>query len=129
MEYDINHIFIITIPLITILLYLISKSLLIITIISGTIVSVLILYIYNSLNRKESLNIIKNRDRVYFYLSDDELFSVKLSKDDLLSEVLLNIILKEMPTIELMVDRIDFINFKDDKLNEKLNSLIANDRN
>jgi hypothetical protein len=81
------------------------------------------------LNRKESLNIIKNRDRVYFYLSDDELFSVKLSKDDLLSEVLLNIILKEMPTIELMVDRIDFINFKDDKLNEKLNSLIPNDRN
>ncbi len=129
MEYDINHIFIITIPLITILLYLISKSLLIITIISSTIVSVLILYIYNSLNRKESLNIIKNRDRVYFYLSDDELFSVKLSKDDLLSEVLSNIILKEMPTIELMVDRIDFINFKDDKLNEKLNSLIANDRN
>jgi len=129
MEYDINHIFIITIPLITILLYLISKSLLIITIISSTIVSVLILYIYNSLNRKESLNIIKNRDRVYFYLSDDELFSVKLSKDDLLSEVLLNIILKEMPTIELMVDRIDFINFKDDKLNEKLNSLIPNDRN
>ena len=85
MEYDINHIFIITIPLITILLYLISKSLLIITIISSTIVSVLILYIYNSLNRKESLNIIKNRDRVYFYLSGDELFSVKLSKDDLLS--------------------------------------------
>jgi hypothetical protein len=34
-----------------------------------------------------------------------------------------------MPTIELMVDRIDFINFKDDKLNEKLNSLIPNDRN
>jgi len=129
MEYDINHIFIITIPLITILLYLISKSLLIITIISSAIVLLLILYIYNSLNRKESLNIIKNRDRVYFYLSDDELFSVKLLKDDLLSEVLSNTILKEMPTIELMVDRIDFINFKDDKLNEKLNSLILNDRN
>ncbi|HHD81065.1 MAG TPA: hypothetical protein ENK99_05705 [Campylobacterales bacterium] len=129
MEYDINHIFIITVPLITILLYLISKSLLIITIIVSSIVVLFTLYIYNSLNRKESLNIIKNRDILYFYLSDDELFSIKLSKDDLLSEVLSNIILIEMPTIELMVDRIDFVNFKDDKLNKELNLLIVKSTN
>ncbi|MCK4442243.1 MAG: hypothetical protein KAU90_09570 [Sulfurovaceae bacterium] len=125
MEYNINHVFIIIVPVIIILLYLISKSLLIITIIVSSVVVLFTLYIYNSLNRKESLNIIKNRDRLYFYLSDDELFFVKLSKDDLLSEVLLNVILREMPTIELMVDRINFLNFKDDKLNQELNSLIS----
>ncbi|MCK4441129.1 MAG: hypothetical protein KAU90_03935 [Sulfurovaceae bacterium] len=129
MEYDINHVFIITVSVITILLYLISKSLLIIAIIVSSIVLLFSLYIYNSMNRKESLNIIKNRDRLYFYLSDDELFSVKLSKDDLLSEVLSNIILIEMPTIELMVDRIDFVNFKDDKLNKELNLLITKSSN
>jgi len=122
MEYDINHIFIIAIPLITILLYLISKGLLTIT----TIVGLFTVSIYNNRHRKESLNIIKDRDRLYFLLSDDELFSVKLSKDDSLSEILPNIILREMATIELMVDRIYFINFRDDKLNKELNSLITN---
>jgi len=125
MEYDINHIFIITIPLITILLYLVSKGLLTIT----TIVGLFAIAIYNNRNRKERLNIIKDRDRLYFLLSDDELFSVKLSKDTSLSEILPNIILSEMATIELMVDRIDFINFRDDKLNKELNSLIPNPTN
>ena len=125
MEYYINHIFIIAIPLITILLYLVSKGLLTIT----TIVGLFAIAIYNNRNRKECLNIIKDRDRLYFHLSDDELFSVKLSKDDSLSEVLPNIILSEMATIELMVDRIDFINFRDDKLNKELNSLISNPTN
>jgi len=125
MEYDINHIFIIAIPLITILLYLISKGLLTIT----TIVGLFTVSIYNNRHRKESLNIIKDRDRLYFLLSDDELFSVKLSKDDSLSEILPNIILREMATIELMVDRINFINFRDDKLEKELNSLISNSIN
>jgi len=128
MEYEINHIFIIAIPLITILLYLISKGLLFLIAIVSFLVGLFTIYIYNSMNRKEILSVIKNGDRVYFYLSDDELFSIKLSKDDLLSEVLSNTILKEMPTIELMVDRIDFVNFRDDKLNKELNLLISNDR-
>jgi len=129
MEYEINHIFIIAIPLITILLYLISKGLLLLIAIVSFFVGLFTIYIYNSMNSKEILSVIKNRDRVYFYLSDDELFSIKLLKDDLLSEVLPNIILREMATIELMVDRIDFVNFRDDKLNKELNSLIPRDRN
>jgi len=129
MEYDINHIFIIAIPLITTLLYLISKGLLIITIIVSFLVGLFTIHIYNNKDRKESLNIIKNRDKLYFYLSDDELFSVKLSKDASLSEILPNIILREMATIELIVDRIDFVNFRDDKLNKELNSLISTPQN
>jgi len=129
MEYDINHIFIIVIPLMLILLYLISKGLLLIITIVSFLIGLFAIDIYNNRNRKENLNIIKDRDRLYFLLSDDELFYIKLSKDDSISEILPNIIISEMATIELMVDRIDFINFKDDKLNKELNYLISNSTN
>ena len=119
-----NHIFIITTPLIMTILYLITEQLLAVALIFSTIFILFSLYIYNNVDRKESLNIIRDRNRIYFNLSDDELFSVKISKDDLLSEVLIDAILKELATIEEMVDRIDFINFRDDKLHKKLNEII-----
>ncbi len=119
-----NHIFIITTPLIMTILYLITENLLTITIISSIILIFFSLYVYNNFDRKESLNIIRDKNRIYFNLSDDELFSVKISKDDLLSDVLIDAILRELATIEEMVDRIDFINFKDDKLHKKLNDII-----
>ena len=119
-----NHIFIIATPLILTLLYLITENLLIVVIVFSTIFLLGSIYIYNNFDRKESLNIIKDKNRIYFNLSDDELFSVKISKDDLLSDVLIDAILKEIKTIEDMVDRIDFINFRDDKLHKKLNEII-----
>jgi len=119
-----NHIFIITTPLIMTILYLITEQLLAVALIFSTIFILFSLYIYNNVDRKESLNIIRDRNRIYFNLSDDELFSVKISKDDLLSDVLIDAILKELATIEEMVDRIDFINFRDDKLHKKLNEII-----
>lgn len=128
MEYDISHIFIITASLISMLLYLVSKSLLFVTVISGTIFILFLVYIYNNLNRKERLNIIKDEDTIYFHLSDDYLFSIKLSKDDKLSEILINTVKNEMVTIKSMVNRIDFINFRDDTLQRKLNALIEDDR-
>jgi len=128
MEYDISHIFIITASLISMLLYLVSKSLLFVTVISGTIFILFLVYIYNNLNRKERLNIIKDEDTIYFHLSDDYLFSIKLSKDDKLSEILTNTVKNEMVTIKSMVNRIDFINFRDDTLQRKLNALIEDDR-
>jgi len=124
MEHDINHIFIFAIPLIMVLLYLVFKNLLLITTIVIFLVGIFTINIYNNRNRKEHLNIIKDKNRLYFFLSDDEMFFITLSKDESLSELLPNIIKKEMTTIELMVDRIDFINFRDDKLNKELNSLI-----
>ncbi len=119
-----NHIFIIATPLILIILYLITENLLIITIIFSTIFLLGSMYIYKNFDRKESLNIIKDKNRIYFNLSDDELFSVKISKDELLSDVLVDAILRELATIEEMVDRIDFINFRDDKLHKRLNEII-----
>jgi hypothetical protein len=119
-----NHIFIIATPLITTMLYLITENLLIITIISTTIFTLVLLYIYNSLNRKESLNIIKSNNRIYFHLSDDELFSITIPKDEALADVLIDAISREIATIKEMVDSIYFINFKDDKLHKKLNEII-----
>ena len=128
MEYDISHIFIITISLISMLLYLVSKGLLIVTIISSSVFTLFFVYIYNNFNRKERLNIIKDKDTIYFHLSDDYLFSIKLSKEDKLSDILLNTVKNEMVTIKSMVNRIDFINFRDDRLQRKLNDLIEDER-
>ena len=119
-----NHIFIITTPLIITILYLITENLLIITIMSTAIFTLVLLYIYNNLNRKESLNIIKSCNRIYFHLSDDELFSIKIPKDKAFSDVLIDTILREMATIKELVDSVDFINFRDDKLHKKLNEII-----
>ena len=128
MEYDISHIFIITTSLISMLLYLVSKGLLIVTIISSSVFTLFFVYIYNNFNRKERLNIIKDKDTIYFHLSDDYLFSIKLSKEDKLSDILLNTVKNEMVTIKSMVNRIDFINFRDDRLQRKLNDLIEDER-
>ena len=124
MEHNIGYLFFIVIPVITFILYLISENLLLITLIGGVMVILLSLYIYRSASRKERLNIIRDQETLYFNLSDDLLFSVKLTEEKQLNEVLIETIHKEMATIKEIVDRIDFINFKNDKLNQELNALI-----
>jgi len=123
-EHNIGYLFFIVIPVITFILYLISENLLLITLIGGVMVILLSLYIYRSASRKERLNIIRDQETLYFNLSDDLLFSVKLTEEKQLNEVLIETIHKEMATIKEIVDRIDFINFKNDKLNQELNALI-----
>lgn len=67
--------------------------------------------------------------RLYFNLSEDRLFSVELSEEKMLSEVIKKVVLEEMVTIRTSVDRIDFINFQDDILNRELNKLIQSEVN
>ncbi len=119
-----SHIFIITTPLIKALLYLITENLLTITIFSVTILTLFTHYIYSSINRRESLNIIKDNNIIYFNLSDDELFSIKIDDNETLSDALFNAINEELTTIKDIVDRVDFINFRDDKLHKELNEFI-----
>ena len=119
-----SHIFIITTPLIKTLLYLTVHNLLIITILGGTLLTLFIYYIYSSINRRESLNIIKDNNIIYFNLSDDELFSIKIDDNETLSDALLNAIKEEFTTIKDIVDRVYFINFRDDKLYRELNEFI-----
>ncbi|SFV64053.1 hypothetical protein MNB_SV-12-1042 [hydrothermal vent metagenome] len=126
MEHTISYIYIIIVPIITIILYLLSKGLFIISTIAGSLLILFILYIYHNLERKETLNIIKSDGRLYFNLSDDQLFSVKISSEQSLSEVIKDAILNEMATLKDMVGNIDFINFKDDRLHRELNRLVQN---
>lgn len=102
--------------------YLLSGSVLIYVItllVAGTI-----LYFtkINNKKRKENLNIIRDENKLYFYLSDDLLFSVDLLRNKSITETLRNVIQKEMTTIHNITRKICFINFKDDSLLKELNS-------
>ena len=76
----------------------------------------------NTKNRKENLNIIRDENKLYFYLSDDLLFSVDLLRNKSITETLRTSIKKEMSTIHNITRKICFINFKDDDLLKELNS-------
>ena len=76
----------------------------------------------NNKNRKENLNIIRDENKLYFYLSDDLVFSVSLSRNKSITETLRHSIQKEMSTIHDITRKICFINFKDDALLKELNS-------
>jgi len=75
----------------------------------------------NNHDRKENLNIIRDENRLYFYLSDDLLFSVELPQNKSLTETLRTVVNKEILTFKNMTRQICFINFKEDTLLQELN--------
>jgi len=81
----------------------------------------------NNKDRRENLNIIRDENKLYFYLSDDLLFSVNLSRNKSFKETVRESIKKEMSTIKNITRKICFINFKDDKLLNELNSSLQID--
>jgi len=76
----------------------------------------------NNIERKENLNIIRDESKLYFYLSDDLLFSVDLSPNKSIAETLREAIIRETESIRNITRKICFINFKEDKLLHELNS-------
>ncbi len=76
----------------------------------------------NNIDRKENLNIIRDENRLYFYLSDDLLFSVDLLRNKSFTQTLRESIRNEMITLKDITRKICFINFKDDNLLNELNS-------
>jgi hypothetical protein len=76
----------------------------------------------NNANRKENLNIIRDENKLYFYLSDDLLFSVDLPRNKNFTEIVRESVKREMSTLHNITRKICFINFKDDKLLNELNS-------
>lgn len=105
--------------------YLLSGSLLIYglsLLLGGT---VLYFTKINNKNRKENLNIIQDENKLYFYLSDDLLFTVDLPQNKNITEILRTSIQKEMSTIHKITRKICFINFKDDALLKELNGLLG----
>lgn len=78
----------------------------------------------NTSNRKENLNIIRDEKKLYFYLSDDLLFSIELPQNSSLAETIRNVIQEEMSTIKNITRKVCFINFKDDLLLKELNQYL-----
>jgi len=75
----------------------------------------------NNLERKENLNIIRDENKLYFYLSDDLLFSVKLNQNSSIAETLRESVHNELASLQDIIRKICFINFKEDKLLDELN--------
>lgn len=92
---------------------------------SAIILGIGMLFIYiakkNNRNRKENLNIMRDENKLYFYLSDDLLYSINIPKDQPISATLRDSVNKEMATIKEMTRKICFINFKNDTLLKELN--------
>jgi membrane-bound ClpP family serine protease len=101
--------------------YILMSSLMIAVAFIGA--SVLFLYILqrNNIHRKENLNIIRDDNKLYFYLSDDLLFSTDLLRNKSTTETIRDSITKEMSTLKDMARQICFINFKDESLLTELN--------
>ena len=78
----------------------------------------------NNKDRKENLNIVKDDNRLNFYLSDDKFFSIDLEKNRKLNYTLIKTIRKEIECFKKNVRRIDLINFEDKVLEEKLNGML-----
>jgi hypothetical protein len=100
------------------------------SILNNTTVSLLILttgailfYISkkNNQDRKENLNIIRDENKLYFYLSDDLLFHVDLTHNKTIRETLKEAMNKEIITLKNITRKICFINFKEDALLDELN--------
>jgi len=105
--------------------YFLSGSLLVYVI--TLLASGMIIYFsnLNTKSRKENLNILRDENKLYFYLSDDLLFTVNLQKNKNITEILRSSIKKEMSTIHEITRKICFINFKDDALLKELNSSLT----
>ena len=80
----------------------------------------------NNRERRENLNIIRDENRLYFYLSDDLLFSVDLQRNKSLTQTLRESIKNEMITLKSITRKICFINFKNDNLLNELNKNLQN---
>jgi hypothetical protein len=110
-----------TIGLAVIISYILMNNLILAAILLGA--AILFFYISqkNNIHRKENLNIIRDENKLYFYLSDDLLFSTDLLRNKSTTETIREAITKEMSTLKEMARQICFINFKDESLLTELN--------
>jgi len=101
--------------------YILMNNLILAAILLGT--AILFFYISqrNNIHRKENLNIIRDDNKLYFYLSDDLLFSTDLLRNKSTTDTIRESITKEMSTLKDMARQICFINFKDESLLTELN--------
>ena len=82
----------------------------------------------NTLERRENLNIIRDEHKLYFYLTDDLLFSVNLTPKKSIAETLKETISRETASIKNITRKICFINFREDKLLNELNNMLLSQK-
>ena len=92
------------------------------------LIGVIFFYIsrINNIDRRENLNVIRDENKLYFYLTDDLLFSVELSHEQSVSDILRETIYRELSSLKDIIRKICFINFREDKLLAELNHSIIN---
>lgn len=78
----------------------------------------------NNLKRKENLNIIQEKGKVHFYLSDDHFLSIKFDQNSKLGDIISKTIAGEIGFIKDSVRKISFINFRNDSLERELNRIL-----
>jgi Mg2+ and Co2+ transporter CorA len=78
----------------------------------------------NSETRKENLNIVKEGNRLHFFLSDDYFLSIKLEDNNMLTNDITQNIGNYIENINEDIRKISFINFKNEMLEEKLNKIL-----
>ena len=116
----------ITVLPVAIVSYLLFQSLIAPLIILSTIGVYLFFYFKNNIDRKESLSIYykEKESKVYFLLSDDDYFNSSIDKAKSISQNILDIVKKEIPSIGSTVDRVSLIDIENDQLLKNLNSLV-----
>ena len=91
-----------------------------------TVTGVLFLYFLkkNNRDRKENLNIVKDKNMLKFYLSDDIFFSIDLDKNSKFTHTLLRTIRNEIASLKTTVRKISLINIEDEALEKRLNRML-----
>jgi len=76
----------------------------------------------NNQQRKENLNIIRDNNKLYFYISDDFLCQVNVSENRNFATTLRHSMNKEMKNLKDTIRSVNFINFKNDTLLTEMNA-------
>ena len=91
-----------------------------------TTVGLLFLYFLkkNNEKRKENLNIVKEGDKLHFFLSDDHFLSIKLEDNNIITNDVSKHIMENIETMSRSVRKISFVNFRNEILKERLNGIL-----
>jgi len=91
-----------------------------------TVIGILFLFFLkrNNRDRKENLNIVKDKDNLKFYLSDDIFFTINLNENKKFSHTLLRTVRDEISSLKTTVRKISLINIDNQELENRLNRML-----
>ncbi len=78
----------------------------------------------NNEKRRENLNIVKEGNRLHFFLSDDHFLSIKLEDEAILTNNITRNISHSIKNINGNIRKVSFVNFRNELLKDKLYSIL-----